>query len=198
MAIGGIAGFAVTFFLLEYVEGIGETGLSLSAEIAAIIGGFYILISLFVGGGTLAPKAGARLLNVEDEEELMEQRSVLLLSSVALAVWGAALLVLALSGEDAVFAPVPATVTAIALYAVGTYFAVLSYRKGDELMTAVNREAASLSYFFVLVVVGGWSALAHGGLLPVPAPLDILSLFYALVMIATFVAAGKRGMLAVK
>lgn len=196
--LGAIVGFGVAFGVLEFGEGIGETGLSASAEIAVLCGAFYVIIGLFVGGGTLVPGAGAKLLNVEDADELREQRSMLLLSSYALALWGAALIVLALSGEEALIAAVPALIVAAVLYALGLYFVVRSYALSDELMVAVNREAAVWSYGLVFAFLGGWSALAHAGILPGAQPLDVLSVFYGMVLIATFIAAGRRGMLKVR
>ena len=38
--------------------------------------------------------------------------------------------------------------------------------------------------------------LAHLGYTAAPAPLDLLSLFYVLVLVASFIIIGRRGMLA--
>ncbi|WP_298301658.1 hypothetical protein [uncultured Erythrobacter sp.] len=54
---------------------------------------------------------------------------------------------------------------AAALYALGLYFAFESYVVSDELMKAVNREAAVWSYGLVFTFLGSWSALAHAGVL---------------------------------
>lgn len=196
--VGAVVGFLAAHFILGMGDGIGESGLSNSASIAILTGAFYVIMGVFVGGGTLVPGAGAKLLNVEDADELREQRSMLLLSSYALALWGAALIVLALSGDDALFASTPALMIAAALYALGIYVAARSYAHCDELMTAVNREAAMWAYGLVLTFLGGWSAIAHAGYLPGPQPLDVLSSFYSMVLIATFIAAGRRGMLKVR
>jgi hypothetical protein len=65
-------------------------------------------------------------------------------------------------------------------------------------MVAVNHEAAVWSYGLVFAFLGGWSALAHAELIPGPQPLDVLTVFYAVVLLATFIAAGRRGMLKVR
>lgn len=196
--IGAVTGFVVAFGVSWFGEDIGETGLSASAEIAVLIGALYLMMALFVGGGTLMPSAGAKLLNVEDADELKEQRSMLLLSSYAMGLWGVALIVLALSGPSQLIPSAPALAAAAIFYALGLYFVARSYGLSDELMMAVNREAAVWSYGLVFALLGGWSALAHGGYLSAPQPLDVLSAFYGMVLIATFIAAGRRGMLKVR
>jgi hypothetical protein len=75
---------------------------------------------------------------------------------------------------------------------------VLVYRHSDELMAAVNLEAGALSYGIVSLVVGMWAMLAHLGYAAAPAPLDLLSLLYVLVLLASFIAVGRRGMLRIR
>lgn len=198
LVLGGFVGFALAFGIGQLGGEIGDTGLSQSAEIATLTGGFYVVMGIFVGGGTLMPRAGAKLLNVEDAEELREQRSMLLQSSFAMGLWGLALVTLALSGFVALLSPALTLALAVVLYVVGLYFVVRSYAASDELMMAVNREAGNWSYGLVFLVLGSWSALAHVGYLTAPGPLDVLSVFYAMVLLATFIAAGRRGMLKVR
>jgi hypothetical protein len=78
---------------------------------------------------------------------------------------------------------------------IGTLLSIPSYRLSDELMRAVNLEAGALSYGILLLVVGGWSMIAHLGFAPAPAPLDLLTLFFVVVLLASFIATGRRGML---
>jgi hypothetical protein len=65
-------------------------------------------------------------------------------------------------------------------------------------MLAVNLEAGALTYGLVLLVVGMWAALAHLDYVAGPEPLDLLSLFYVLMLVASFIATGRRGMLTIK
>lgn len=198
VGVGAVSGFLAAFGITFFSEDIGETGLSASAEIATLVGALYLMVAVFVCLGTLRPGAGAKLLNVEDADELREMRSLLLVSSYGMGLWGAALIVLALTGPTAPIAPVLGISIAAGLFLVGTYFAVRSYSHSDELMMSVNREAAVWGYALVFAFLGGWSALAHVSYLPSPAPLDVLSAFYGMVLIATFIAAGRRGMLNVR
>lgn len=195
-SIGAVAGFAASAGMMRYIDSAAVGGLNLSATIAALVGVLYAVIGFGIAFGTASPSLGARFLNVEDADELREQKQVLSLSGAAMVLWGAALL--ALAAPDG---PVPQA-AALAIGAggllLGTVLSVLVYRASDELMLAVNLEAGALSYGLVLLVVGGWTMLAHLGYLAAPAPLDLLSLFYVLVLLASFIAVGRRGMLQIR
>jgi hypothetical protein len=197
-SIGAVAGFAASAGMMRYIDSAAVGGLNLSATIAALVGVLYAVIGFGIAFGTASPSLGARFLNVEDADELREQKQVLSLSGAAMVLWGAALLALALAAPDG---PVPQA-AALAIVAggllLGTVLSVLVYRASDELMLAVNLEAGALSYGLVLLVVGGWAMLAHLGYLAAPAPLDLLSLFYVLVLLASFIAVGRRGMLQIR
>ena len=197
-SIGAVAGFAASAGMMRYIDSAAVGGLNLSATIAALVGVLYAVIGFGIAFGTASPSLGARFLNVEDVDELREQKQVLSLSGAAMVLWGAALLALALAAPDG---PVPQA-AALAIGAggllLGTVLSVLVYRASDELMLAVNLEAGALSYGLVLLAVGGWAMLAHLGYLAAPAPLDLLSLFYVLVLLASFIAVGRRGMLQIR
>ena len=113
-----------------------------------------------------------------------------------MALCGASLLALALAAPDG---PVPqgaALAVGFGGLAIGTWLSLPAYRASDELMRAISLEAGALSYGLVLLVVGIWAMLAHLGYTAAPAPLDLLSLFYMLVLVASFIIIGRRGMLA--
>jgi hypothetical protein len=63
-------------------------------------------------------------------------------------------------------------------------------------MRAISLEGGAVSFGLVVLVAGGWAMLAHLGYAARPAPLDLLSLFYVLLLLASFIAVGRRGMLA--
>lgn len=197
-AVGGVAGFTASAAAMHFIDSPAIGGLDDSAVIAALVGVLYALIGLGVGIGAANPSLGARFLNVEDADELREQRKVLTLSGVAMGLWGVGLVALALAAPDG---PVPQG-AALALgaggLAIGCWLSLSVYRACDELMRAVNLEAGALSYGLVLLVAGTWAMLAHLGYIAAPAPLDLLSLFYVLVLVASFIAVGRRGMLAIR
>ena len=193
--IGGVAGFSATYALMHTIDSPAIGGLGASATVAALVGVTYCVIAVGMLIGTASPRLGARFLNVEDADELREQQRMLVLSGVAMLLWGAALMALAFAAPDG---PVPqpvALVIGAGGLLIGTVISLAVYRSCDELMLAVNLEAGALSYGLVLLVVGLWAMLAHLGYVTGPQPLDLLSLFYVLVLVASFIAVGRRGML---
>lgn len=193
--LGGVVGYAAAATALNFIDHEPVGGLGKSTTFATLVGVLYVVFGLTVGLGTLSPKVGARFLNVEDADELREQKRVLTSSGTAMVLWGLGLIGLALAAPDG---PLPQG-AALALGAgglvIGTVLAIPSYRLSDELMRAVNLEAGAISYMLVLLVVGGWAMLAHLGYAAAPQPLDLLTLFYVLVLLASFIATGRRGML---
>jgi len=194
--VGGVVGYAAAATMMYFIDSSAVGGLGMSATIASLVGVVYAVIGLLVGFGAASPGIGARFLNVEDADELREQKKVLTLSGAAMALWGASLLALALAAPDG---PVPqgaALAVGFGGLAIGTWLSLPAYRASDELMRAISLEAGALSYGLVLLVVGIWAMLAHLGYTAAPAPLDLLSLFYVLVLVASFIIVGRRGMLA--
>ena len=196
--IGAVAGFGASAGMLYFIDSPSVGGLGLSATIAALVGAIYVLIGAGITFGTANPQLGAKFLNVEDADELREQKKMLGLSGIAMLLWGVALVALALAAPDG---PVPqAAALAIGLggLVIGTAMSVLIYRECDELMLAVNLEGGALASGLVFVVVGGWAICAHLGYAAAPMPLDLLTLFYVLLLIASFIAVGRRGMLVIR
>jgi len=196
--IGGVAGGGASFAFMRYIDSPAVGGLEPSATIAALVGVLYCVIGVSLLFGTASPQTGAKFLNVEDADELREQQRVLLYSGGAMLLWGAGLVALALAAPDG---PLPQS-AALAIGAggllSGTIISVLVYRASDELMLAVNLEAGAISYGLVFAVVGTWAIFAHLGFVVAPQPLDLLSLFYVLVLAAGFIAVGRHGMLKIK
>lgn len=196
--IGAAAGAGASAGMMYFIDSSAVGGLDLSATIAALVGAIYVVIGAGITFGTANPQLGARFLNVEDADELREQKKMLGLSGIAMLLWGGALVALALAAPGG---PVPSgAALAIGLggLVIGTAMSVLIYRECDELMTAVNLEAGALSSGLLFVVVGGWAVCAHLGYAAAPAPLDLLTLFYVLLLLASFIAVGRRGMLAIR
>lgn len=195
LVAGGLVGYGVGHFLGDYAEARGLEKLPLSVEIAGLVAVIYIFMAAAVLAGSASPSIGSKILNVEDADEVREMQSQFLTSGIAMLLWGFALLGLALAEPAGpLAAPAALTIGAAGLL-IGTWFAIKSYRDSDELMLAMNLEAASLTYGLLLVTLGGWAMLAHVGYVDAPLPLDILTACYALVMVASFIAIGRRGLI---
>lgn len=197
-ALGGVIGFAAASATMRFVDSETVDGLGASALVAVMVALFYTVTGVAVGLGAASPRLGARFLNVEDADEVREQKRVLIYSGVAMALWGIGLFALALAAP---VGPVPQAM-ALALgvggLLVGGVLSVVAYRACDELMRMAHLEAAAITYGLVVLVVGLWSMFAHVGQVAAPAPLDLLTLFYVLVLAASFVAVGRRGMLVIR
>lgn len=195
LGVGAVAGFVSSFVVLQFIDSDAIGGLSTSSEIAILVALLYFVTAMAVLIGLVSPALGERFLNVEDADELREQRAMLLNSGIAMTLWAGALAALALAGSEGPLAQGPVLAGAIAAILAGLWFAWKSYKASDELMTAVNMEATALSYFLTFAVLGGWAILAHSGILGGPAPLDMVTTFYVVVLVGTGIAAGRRGML---
>lgn len=195
---GALFGYGVGHFLGDYAEARGLDHVPFSAEIAGLVAVIYIFIATIVLAGSASPSIGSKILNVEDADEVREMQSQFVTSGIAMLLWGFALLALALAEPvGPLAAPMALTIGAAGLL-IGTWFAIKAYRESDELMLAMNLEAGAITYGLVLVTLGGWAMLAHVGYVSAPAPLDILSACYALVMVASFIAIGRRGLITVR
>lgn len=192
---GGLSGFLSTFVVLQFVDSDTIGGLSLSSEIAILVALVYLLTAMACLIGLASPALGEKFLNVEDADELREQRAQLLNSGIAMLLWAFALAALAFAGPQGLLAPAPVLAGSLAAMGVGLWFAIKSYRLSDELMSAVNTEATALSYYLTFAILGTWATLAHLDYVAAPAPLDLLTTFYVVALVATFIAAGRRGML---
>jgi len=113
-AVVGLAGISA-FMTLHERGTLGELGIS--AILACLAGSFYVLIGAQVAMGVAWPGLGQRMLNVEDAEDLHEQRPVLGYAAGVMALWGAAIIVTALGGPGGILSPSAALVGASGLVA---------------------------------------------------------------------------------
>ena len=160
-----------------------------------MVGALYLVCSGGVGLGLVSPKMGAKYLNVEDAEELEEQRTMLRNSILGIAAFGAALIVLAFAAP---VGPIPAqlAVGVIALLMVAsTVVSRRMLKSMDELNASLSRETAEAAFYAMLIIGGGWAALAHLEFLTAPAAIDWLSMFAMSMFAGAFWAAGRRGLL---
>jgi hypothetical protein len=192
--IGGLGSAGVLFLL----EASSRESLTASGAIAATVGVMYIIIGIGVGFGALRPALGEQYLNVEDAEELRETRPMLTYSSLAMMLWGAALVVLAFAGHAGPIETSVALAIILPCLAIGSYTAWKSYLCSDELMAALNLEGSAIAFFLTFLTLAGWGMAAHLAVIPGPSPLDLVTSFFVFSLLATFIAIGRRGMLAPK
>lgn len=193
--ICGAAGMAAGLWLFE-----GQSGEKVGPVVAVAIGTALVfgLMGLLVGLGALAPGFGARTLNVEDREELEEQRSALLIGAVSFFL--VAVIVGVLAAADRPDVPGFVGSSAAALVAVVATLVLIAWsiihrNKGDEMMRAAAKDAGATTTNLIFLVFGSWAGAAHLGLTPMFEPLLFVAGYFALYLLAVFIAVGRRGLL---
>jgi cytochrome bd-type quinol oxidase subunit 2 len=164
--------------------------------LAVVAGLSYALMGLAVGLGALAPRAGAHILNVEDEEELREQRGKLAPSAAICMLVGLFLLLLALApslnasiGETTVALIAGATLAGVVIISLATR------GRADELMRQISLEASAATLNIALVVLAGWALLTQFGHVGWMSPLALIAGFALLELLAIFVVGARRGLM---
>ena len=197
MGVGAIAGAGVTFGLLTMIGKSGFDHDDPSRVVALITGLVFALTGLAVGLGVLAPRGGAHLLNVEDAEELREQRGPLWRGAVVMLLIGAIMLALALvrvEGSQGVLSPGVAAGIAAVSFAVVAVLSFAARHDHDELMRSVSREAMTVAMYAATVVLGVWGAAAHLGYAEWITPLGAVSTLLLLQLGAIIVVSAQRGL----
>ncbi|MBH5323318.1 hypothetical protein [Aurantiacibacter sediminis] len=198
VGLGAIAGFLGAMGGLRLADS-GLLGvLGASREVAMLIGLIYLLTALAVLFGLAMPKAGATFLNVEDADELREQKAMLSWSGAGMIALALALIMAALAEPAGIIGREIVLAAVIVLVGFAWFAGHRQRRHTDELMLSVSREATALCFYLLFLFGGGWSLLAHLNYATAPAPLDWLSMFAGLLLLGVFVASGKRGMLAMR
>ena len=193
---GGLTGFLAASLGMSALEEGGALASLQGAELALMTAFLYLLMGAMVGFGTLAPRAGAAILNVEDADEIREDGASLGSSALGSIIMAAILVLLALgSPEVGVLSPASAGYTALLLAIVATGASWRSWKGADELMRDVMRDAGAISFYILFVGLGLWAAAAHLGFAPGPRPLDIVALLFAVPLLAAFWSVGRRGMM---
>ena len=193
MLVGAAFGAGATAALLALLGGTWIDTADGGTMIAVIAGVSYTLMGLLVGFGAIAPATGARILNVEDADELREQRGSISWGAIGSVLIGVFLLALAFSGPDAGRGTALAVAGASLLGLLGV--AYWSRGRTDELTQKVSTDSAALAFQIGLVAIAVWGALAHLGYAPWIEPLALIGSASLLQLAAIFWVAGWKGML---
>jgi len=196
-AMGGLVGILAARPLIRLYDS-GALGIAGASElVAAFVSLLYLVLAISIAVGLASPGFGARFLNVE-QAELREQRRVLACSAAAMAAMGGTLIVLALAGSGGIVPRSTALAAALALFAATGLLSIILWRHMDELLRTASNEAGNLTFHLLLLVGGGWAMLARLDYARAPAPLDWLTMFFGLLLVASVVATARRGMLAAR
>lgn len=198
-ALGGAAFGAASVSALIWLGGDELLKAMNGSRVAlAAVGLFYVLISAMLGFGLVAPGAGAKVLNVADAEELIDERPKLLRSILLMLVFGLAFMLLALSrGPDFAEGPVSSAVGLAALVAV-FLISVVSFRwmgLYDELDFQLGYEGSAWAFFIAAVILIPWAALDALGWNVTLQPLDVVTVMAVALVAGPFAVIAKRGMM---
>lgn len=194
LILGGICGGLGMFGALTFFE--GASGAKVSGVNAVAIGTalIYGLMALIVLLGAMVPGLGARTLNVEDREELEEQRSVLMIGAVSMVLVAVLVGVLAAVGSGMIAAGTATVIVGAAMVAL-IVWSILYRNHGDEMMRAAAKDAGVATTNLIFLVFGTWAGAAQLGLAPMFEPLLFVAGFFLAYLLAVFIAIGRRGLL---
>lgn len=193
--VGAIAGYLAITGYMELGGGAELAKVNPMRLVLSCVGMVYLAMGLFAGLGTLVPRVGAKLLNVAGSEDLLDQRALLLGSSVSSGVIGAALMLLAASGPGGSVPDEMALGSLAFALLFSIAITVLQWRHYDELMRQVSWEGSAFGLALLSPVLVAWAALAHLGWTAALDPLGVIALLTSALLIGTLIAAGRRGML---
>lgn len=196
--VGAVCGAIVTYLALQLVEGRGFD-LDDPSRVAALgVGLVFLLMGTIVGLGVALPGPGAHLLNVEDADELREQRRPLWRSALVILLIGAMMTAFALAPGPDWVGLVSRQAAAIALavtVVASTSLSFLGHKDQDELMRAIAREGSAWGFYASLAIFVVWGGLAHLGFVAWITPLGMVSALLAIMLAAIFIVCGVRGVL---
>jgi hypothetical protein len=194
MLAGAVVGGIATFLFLEFV---GERFMDLddgAVMLTVMAGLIYALIGLSVAFGLVAPRAGARFLNVEDAEELREEGPKLKIGAAASVLMGAFLLVLGLSSSGSLGRE-PALVLLALCLGGAIVLTLIGRKRTDELTRQISLESSALTLQLALLAAAVWAALAQLGYVEWISPLGLLSGLALLQLVAVFMVSARKGLL---
>ena len=116
-------------------------------------------------------------------------------SLVVIAAMGLMLVLLSLAGPAGPLSPGVALAGVAVLLGIQAGLTLVIWPRIDELSQTLSRETGNAAYYLIVIVGGGWAILAHLGFVPAPAPLDWLTMLTVIMLAASLIAAGRRGLL---
>ncbi|MGL5837832.1 MAG: hypothetical protein ACRCY3_04950 [Sphingorhabdus sp.] len=189
---GGIVGGLAGYF------GIGLLGAENMAADQVIVSGtglVYLLMGVLVGFGLVAPKLGSNILNVEDAEEIEEQRRILSGSTICMVALGAALMALPLAGPGGSIPPLVGFGGLLAALTLLIAISIRDWKHYDEMLRELSRDAGNLAFSGIGGVLLIWGSAAWLGLAAAPTPLGLIAVISAGFLLSIFVATARRGLL---
>lgn len=189
---GGLVGGISSYAAMSLID---PKTMNVDQVIVGGIGLIYLLMGMFVGFGLLSPKLGSKILNVEDVDEIHEQRRILTGSSIAMATVGAALAALALSAPGAAVSPLASFGGIVVALVVSVAITARDWKYYDEMMWQLSRDSGNLAFCGIGTVLTLWGSAAAVGFATAPTPLALVALVAGGMLLAIFVSATRAGLM---
>lgn len=189
---GGIVGGLAGYFGLGVLD---AKNMAVDQIIVSGVGLVYFLMGLIVVFGLIAPKLGSGVLNVEDADEIREQRRVLTGSTICMVALGAALMALPAAGPGGAIPPMAGFGGLMAAMVLLIVVSVRDWKYYDEMLLQLSRDAGNLAFSGIGGVLMIWASAAWAGLTAAPTPLGLAALVSGGFLLAIFVASARKGLL---
>jgi hypothetical protein len=186
--VGGLAGY-LGVGLLDAEK------MAVDQIIVSGVGLVYLLMGVIVGFGLIAPRLGSGILNVEDADEIREQRRVLTGSTICMVALGAALMALPMAGPGGAISPLAGLGGLLAALAILPIITIRDWKYYDEMLWDVSRDAGNLAFSGIGGGLLIWASAAWLGLAVAPTPLGLVALITGGFLLAIFVASARKGLL---
>jgi hypothetical protein len=186
---GGLAGYFGLGSLLDTKDIAGDQ------FAVGAVGLIYLSMGVICGFGLIAPKLGARILNVEDADEIREQRRILSGSAICMIALGAGLMLITVAGPNGPISRPAAMGGLLAALALLIVVSIRDWKYYDEMMRQVSSDAGNIAFSGVGLVTLIWGSASWLGLVTAPTPLTLVALTSGGLLISVFVAIARKGLL---
>lgn len=192
LVFGGLIGGLAGYFGLGVL---GAQNMAADQLIVSGIGLVYLLMGLVVGFGLMAPKLGSNILNVDDADEIRDQRRILTGSTICMIALGGALMLLPMAGPGRSLSSLIGFGGLLAALVILTVISIRDWKYYDEMMLQLSRDAGNIAFCGIGGTVLIWASAASTGLIAAPTPLALVAIISGGFLLAIFVASGRRGLL---
>ena len=192
LASGGLVGGLFGYFGMEQLD---SANMAPDQIVTSGIGIIYLLTGLIVGFGLLSPNLGSKILNVEDADEIREQRRVLTGSTISMTAIGVALVLMANTHSGGLVTPATGFAAICISLFLATIITIRDWKYYDELMRQLSRDCGNLAFGITGTIVVLWSAAAAAGWVVPFSSLALIALFFGNLLLAAFVATARAGLM---
>jgi len=189
--LGFVAGFGAMAFLHES-ELLARIQCSAGAVGLFLVGSAYLVVGLFVFVMSIDPRVGAKVLFLQDADEVLDLRAVLLSSGIVYALIGVGQVALVLADAEVV-SPLIGATTMLFSFALAACVSVYLWSLYDEFWKQVTLEASQITLLILVLFVPGWSITARFGWGPAVDPLGLIALLTGVALAGGMIAVLRRG-----